>query len=151
MQMSSIPDFDENGNLPPGIYDVSLRDIERHFTWTDRRKQLFEGFKRAIANLTKAKVKKVWVDGSFVTSKDDPNDIDGCWQADEYVDADLLDPVFLDMHPPREAMKVKYGVDFLIAGVPIADSPGNTIEEFFQIDRDDNKKGILLFVNKEQS
>jgi hypothetical protein len=55
------------------------------------------------------------------------------------------------MYPPREAMKIKYGVDFLISSVLISDSPGNTIEEFFQIDRDGNKKGILLLVNMEQS
>ena len=149
--MSVSPDFDENGNLPPGVYEVSLQDIGIRFTWTDRRKKLFEGLKLAIDNLTKANVKKVWIDGSFVTSKDDPNDIDGCWQYDKDVNADKLDPVFLDMYPPREAMKIKYGVDFLISGVLTSDSPGNTIEEFFQIDRDGNKKGILLLVNMEQS
>ena len=149
--MSVSPDFDENGNLPPGVYEVSLQDIGIRFTWTDRRKKLFEGLKLAIDNLTKANVKKVWIDGSFVTSKDDPNDIDGCWQYEKGVDADKLDPVFLDMHPPREAMKKKYGVDFLISGVLISDSAGNTIEEFFQIDRDGNKKGILLLVNREPS
>ena len=149
--MTAIPDFDENGNLPPGVYEVSLEDIGIRFTWTDRRKKLFEGLKLAIDNLTKANVKKVWIDGSFVTSKDDPNDIDGCWQYDKDVNADKLDPVFLDMYPPREAMQIKYGVDFLVSGVLISDSPGNTIEEFFQIDRDGNKKGILLLTNKEQS
>lgn len=149
--MPTIPEFDDNGNLPPGIYEVSLQDIEKHFTWTDRRKKLFEGLRAAIENLTGANVKRVWIDGSFVTSKDDPNDIDGCWQADNDVHANKLDPVFLDMYPPRKAMKERYGVDFLISGVPISDSPGNTVEQFFQIDRDGNKKGILLFINKEQS
>ncbi len=149
--MSAIPEFDNNGNLPPGIYEVSLKDIERHFTWNDMRYNLFEGLRAAIYELTKANVKRVWIDGSFVTSKDDPNDIDGCWQADKGVDASKLDPVFLDMYPPREAMKKKYGVDFLISGVLISDSSGNTVEQFFQIDRDGNKKGILLLINKEQS
>ena len=149
--MTTIPDFDENGNLPPGVYEVSLQDIRIRFTWSDRRKKLFAGLKQAIDNLTKANVKKVYIDGSFVTSKDEPNDIDGCWQYEKNVDADNLDPVFLDMHPPREAMREKYGVDFLISGVLISDSAGNTIEEFFQIDRDGNKKGILLLVNREQS
>lgn len=147
--MSIIPDFDENGNLPPGVYDVSLKDIELRFAWTEIRKRLLKGLTIAISNLTKANVKKVWIDGSFITSKDDPNDIDGCWQADAGVDADKLDSVFLDMVPPREAMKKKYGVDFLISGVPVSDSPGKTIEEFFQIDRDGNKKGILLYINEE--
>jgi hypothetical protein len=149
--MSVIPDFDSNGNLPPGVYDVSLEEIEHCFAWNDRRKKLFEGLRAAIINLTQANVKRVWIDGSFVTNKDDPNDIDGYWESDKDVDADKIDPVFLDMYPPRKAMKEKYGVDFLISGVLIADSPGNTIEDFFQIDRDGNKKGILLYVNKELS
>jgi hypothetical protein len=147
--MSVVPDFDLNGNLPPGVYEVSLGEIEHRFTWNDRRKKLFEGLRAAINNLSQANVKRVWIDGSFVTNKDAPNDIDGCWESDKDVDADKIDPVFLDMYPPRKAMKEKYGVDFLISGVLIADSPGNTIEDFFQIDRDGNKKGILLYVNKE--
>jgi len=48
--MSAIPEFDKNGNLPPGVYIVSLKDIESNFTWTTRRKKLFKGLKRAIDN-----------------------------------------------------------------------------------------------------
>lgn len=103
--MTTIPDFDVNGNLPPGVYEVSLGEVEKHFTWTDRRRKLFKGLQGAIENLIKANVKRVWTDGSFITSKEDPNDIDGCWQSDNDVDADKLDPVFLDMNPPRAAMK----------------------------------------------
>ena len=58
--MTAIPDFDENGNLPPGVYEVSLEDIRIRFTRTDRRKKLFEGLKRAIENLAKANISKVW-------------------------------------------------------------------------------------------
>lgn len=39
--MSSIPDFDENGNLPSGVYEVSLNDIKDRFTWTKTREILF--------------------------------------------------------------------------------------------------------------
>jgi len=137
----SIPDFDSNGNLPPGAYTVSLEEIEER---TERRQQLLTGLKAAIANLAQAHVKRVWIDGSFVTAKDEPNDIDGCWEYDNDVDVDALDPVFLDLHPPREAMKDKLGVDFLIANIPLSDAGDKSVEEFFQIDRDGNRKGILI-------
>jgi len=79
-----------------------------------------------------------------VTAKDDPKDVDGCWEYDPNgTDPDLLDPVFLDLDPPRQAMKSKYGVDFLIQGVALAET-GQTVEEFFQVDREGNRKGIIV-------
>ena len=83
---SPIPGFDKNGNLPPGIYRVSLNHIGDHFTWNKHRKKLFAGLKGAIKNLKLAGVKKVWIDGSFITSKDEPNDIDGCWESNSDID-----------------------------------------------------------------
>jgi len=139
-----IPQFDKNRNLPPGIYKVTLDDIEDQLTWNEKRKELFTGLSLAISNLKSANVKRVWIDGSFVTNKDEPNDIDGCWEYDLGVDDHKLDVVFLDMSPPRKKMKDKYGVDFLISGAPLMDAAGKTVEDFFQEDRDGNLKGILL-------
>lgn len=139
-----IPKFDANGNLPSGVYHVTLKDIGGRLVWNARRKRLFSGLKRAIANLAAAGVKKVWIDGSFVTPKDKPNGIDGCWEYDQSVNVNKLDAVFLDRAPPREAMRRKYGVDFLISARPLVDAPGKTVEEFFQVDKDGNPKGILI-------
>lgn len=139
---SRIPEFDTNGNLPPGIYHVSIADIERRFTWTKRRLELFKGLKRALANLTAAGVEKVWIDGGFITNDPYPNDVDGCWEYKPGMDVDKLDKIFLGVNPPRKAMKQKYGVDFFIRGTPLIE--GKTVEEFFQTDRDGNQKGILV-------
>jgi len=140
----TIPEFDIHGNLPAGVYQVCLRQVEDRFTWNRRRRALFAGLKKALANLAAAGVKRVWIDGGFVTAKDMPNDIDGCWEYDASVDVDELDPVFLDVTAPRVAMKKKYGVDFLIAGSALLDAGGRSVEEFFQEDRDGNRKGILV-------
>lgn len=139
---SRIPEFDTNGNLPPGIYHVSIEDIERRFTWTPRRLQLFKGLKRALDNLSAAGVEKVWIDGGFVTNDPYPNDVDGCWELKPSVNVDKLDKVLLDWDPPREGMKRKYGVDFFIEGTLLGgDEP---VEKYFQEDRDGNAKGILV-------
>ena len=148
-----IPEFDAHGNLPPGVYLTSLADIEERFAWNSRRRKLFLGLKAALKNLARSGVKQVWINGSFVTSKEFPNDIDGCWEYEPSMNVDRLEPVFLDMEPPREAMRKKYGVDFLIAGVKLSDpkAGSKTVQEFFQVARNGNptsrrieiRKGIL--------
>lgn len=139
---SKIPTFDANGNLPPGIYHVSIEDIERRLTYTPRRLELFNGLNRALLNLSAAGVQKVWIDGGFITNDPYPNDVDGCWEYTPGMNVNKLDKVFFDLNPPREAMRRKYGVDFFILGTPLRE--GKTVEQFFQTDRDGNRKGILI-------
>lgn len=141
---SRIPEFDANGNLPPGIYHVSIADIERRFTWTPRRLQLFKGLKNALANLSAAGVEKVWIDGGFITNDPYPNDVDGCWEYKPGIKIDKLDKVFLDWNPPRVAMKKKYGVDFFVKGMLLADAGLDPVEDYFQEDREGNAKGIVV-------
>jgi hypothetical protein len=137
-----IPDFNYRGELPPGIYIATLKEIEDKFVFNRSRKELFEGLKLALKNLSKAGVPKVYIDGSFVTKKPIPNDIDGCWDIDEDVDPSKLDPVFLDFSDRRKAMKEKYGVDFFIANT-IELGSGKPFVAFFQLNRDGLPRGIL--------
>jgi hypothetical protein len=147
----AIPDCDHNGNLPPGIHRAALEDLDT-FAWNARRRDLLGGLRRALAALAAAGVRRVWIDGSFVTSKPNPNDVDGCWEYGPWVDVNKLDPVFLRIRPPREDMRSKYGVDFLISGTPLRDpeAHGRPVEEFFQVDEDGNPKGILLIEIQQQ-
>jgi hypothetical protein len=143
----TIPAFDHNGNLPPGVYRTTMAEIATRFAWNEKRRRLSEGLGRALANLAAAGVKEVWIAGGFVSSKDEPNDVDGCWDyTPAALDVSKLDPVFLDTAPPRDAMKRAYGVDFLISWRRLADpeAHGATVLEFFQKDQDGNPKGILL-------
>jgi hypothetical protein len=105
-ERSRIPAFDENGNLPPGVHRVTLEDIRERLAWNPRRTALFEGLSGALANLKEAGCRRVWVNGSYVTSKAEPNDVDGRWDF-AGVDPAKLDPVFLDRAPPRARMKAK--------------------------------------------
>jgi hypothetical protein len=75
-----IPNLNEQGLLPPGIYDCSLEEIgERFGTFqsTDRRPRLYEKLQVFLQQVRSTNlVIAVIVDGSFVTSKAVPNDID---------------------------------------------------------------------------
>ncbi len=85
----------------------------------------------------------MYIDGSFITSKNSPSDVDGCWVFNPNINPKLLDPVFKDRKHPREKMKQKYGVDFLIHGHDRG-TDGQPIEGSFQMDHNGNEKGILL-------
>ena len=56
---------------------------------------------------------------------------------------DALDPVLLDFSQHRQAMQEKYGIDFFIANWMEAGS-GLTFLEFFQLNRADEPKGIVM-------
>lgn len=53
-----------------------------------------------------------WLDGSFVTAKENPSDFDIAWDTTG-VKGDLLHPVLLDVRPPRHAQHARYGGDVI--------------------------------------
>ncbi len=82
----------------------------------------------------------VWLNGSYVTDKEIPNDYDACWDP-LGVDLDKLDPVLQDLSRQRVAQKVKFRGEFF-PNIVEAGS-GLLFIEFWQRDRDGNQKGIL--------
>lgn len=75
-----IPDFDEHRLLPVGVHDCALDEIKARFgsfQGSDRRPKLFAKLESFVAEAkTLRLVRSIIVDGSFVTAKADPNDID---------------------------------------------------------------------------
>lgn len=75
-----IPPFNEQGLLPDGIHDCTIEEAAERFAGfqgSDRRPQLWARF---IEFMREAKacnlVEAVLVDGSFVTARAEPNDLD---------------------------------------------------------------------------
>jgi len=95
--------------------------------------------KSALCSLKKAGCKTVYLDGSFVTDKNNPKDYDGCWDPTG-VNFDSLDPVLKDFSRSRTAQKIKFFGEMFFS---ISPSPKGTILDFFQHDKDDNVKGIV--------
>ena len=136
-----IPVLQENGELPPGEHPATVDDVEAVFgSSTGRRRLLMRGLRAAIANFELSGVRTLWLNGSFTTDKNEPNDIDGCWEYTSSVDINRLDPVFLGS---RNAMKEKYGLDFFISNIAEAES-GLPFPEFFQVNREGEPKGIII-------
>ena len=64
------------------------------------------GLRAALGNLKGAGCRTVYINGSFVTSKELPNDYDACWE-ETGVDPEALDPVLLTFDPGRAMQKDK--------------------------------------------
>ena len=100
------------------------------------------GLRAAQANLKYAGCRTVYINGSFVTSKDLPNDYDACWE-EAGVDPATLDSVLLTFDPGRTTQKAKYMGELFPASIT-ADTGGLSFLEFFQTDKDTGRpKGII--------
>ena len=67
--------------LEPGLHDFEIEEISNHFLQdfptSKTRKPLIDGLRAFIGHLADIGVPiELWIDGSFTTSKTDPNDID---------------------------------------------------------------------------
>ena len=74
-----LPEFNKYGNLPAGIYKSSISCIENKFgKSSEERISLFNDFRKFLKMLSpfKKNIKRLILDGSFVTSKESPGDID---------------------------------------------------------------------------
>lgn len=140
----TIPPFDDNGNLPPGIHFCTWDEFLDRFDTTVQRKRLIEGLKKAMEHLRAAGCRIIYINGSFVTDKLNPNDFDACWDA-EGVDIDYLRtnaPTLLNFSDKRAAQKSKYRGE-LFPSELIADEKELTFIELFQLDKRQNRKGII--------
>jgi hypothetical protein len=141
-----IPPFDKvrgvpYGILPPGIHWADLDEVASRFAWNPHRAWLHEGFVAAVKSLTGAGCTLMYLDGSFVTSKEHPNDYDACWEA-TLVNPQLIDPVLLDFTNGRERQKQKYrGELFVSTGLS---GHSQTFLDFFQVEKlTGTRKGIV--------
>ncbi len=140
-----IPPFQENGALPPGEHSADWEEIITRFGWTPKRRRLLEGLRRACLQLRKGGVKRLYLNGSFVTSKEAPNDYDACWPGDELEDASRVDPVLFDFSGARATMKKEYGGELFVAEWD-ANGLGQPFRRFFQFTRDGEEKGIVILI-----
>jgi hypothetical protein len=140
-----IPEFANDGNLPPGVHVATWNEIVNRFGRTAKRRQLLAGLEVALVPLREAGCRRLYLNGSFVTDKAEPGDIDVAWDP---VGVDVerlleLEPVFGAFADRRAAQKAKFGCEFFPSAF-VADLVGNTFLEFFQIDKDTGRrKGII--------
>ncbi len=93
-----------------------------------------------VAELKKANCRCLYLNGSFVTTKELPNDYDACWEVDD-VDRSI-DPLLLNPFKRLRELKLKYRGGIF----PRIPELLNGLDHLaiFQRDIDANVKGILV-------
>ena len=121
---------------------ASRAEVVEAFGTSDWRRFLLAGCRRALEHCVPAAgCRRVWIDGSFVTGKPHPGDIDACY-GPVGVDVEMLHPALRDLSPGRPAQKAEFGCEFfpnIVEG-----GSGKFFVEFFQQDRDGRLKGIVV-------
>lgn len=96
--------FDAHGYLPKGIHDMTLEEIEETFSKTLIRQKIMAEYKTHLKDLMDTGYfMDHWIDGSFATSKENPNDIDTLTEFDaikiiENDDKEKIDKLIKDAH-----------------------------------------------------
>jgi hypothetical protein len=140
-----LPDFNERGFLPPGEHFAAWEEVRERFGGNPTRERLLAGLEKAIILLKAAECPRIWLDGSFVSTKSEPGDFDACF--------DRCDVALLDerLYPPfrlqRREQKRDFGgelfpaeitADVGVTGIPVS------YRMFFQRHRTGEPKGIVV-------
>lgn len=137
-----IPECTQKGELPPGIHKATWAEFSSRYGTNEKRVWLLEGLRDLLNELHRVKCTAVYVDGSFVTTKEIPGDYDLCWKLDNVLVEDL-DPVLLNYtETGKRKIAKKYRGDIRGAGFAVKES-GATYLNFFQYDRNGEPKGII--------
>ena len=98
----SIPQFNQHGWLPDGIYDCTVEEAGARFgafQSTDQRPRLWAKFIEFVREAKASRlVELVLLDGSFVTAKSEPKDVDAVM----LVPADFAEQAKSGMEPAME-------------------------------------------------
>jgi hypothetical protein len=129
--MNSIPPFDEDlGYLPPGVYETTWAEFAQRFGTNPHRLRLLTGIAAAMRKLAVAGCRRVVIGGSFVTTKELPNDFDAYYD-DFGLNGEVLDPLFVEETDRQSEI---FGGEL---------QPTFGYDSFLQRDRAGNSKGVV--------
>ena len=142
-----IPEFDFDGELPPGVHTATLEDVRQRFgrfSRTDRRPKLFAKLSELVeAARTAGIVDRFIIAGSFVTAKAVPNDVDILIifnAATDITQLRLNQRLLVD----RDAIRRRFrGDDLDVLPVRNGTRRMQAALEFFQYNRDAKPIGIV--------
>ena len=141
-----IPDL-IGGVLPPGVHDCTLEEIREafgRFKGSDRRPSLMDALRRFVSDVKSAEVADhIIVNGSFITAKEAPSDIDIILAIDAGFDmSEDLRPIQENVLSKRRVRR-RYRFDLLAA--PVGSSTYERYVRYFsQVKQDPERvKGLI--------
>lgn len=149
--------FNDDGLMPPGLHEYAFNDFKSQFIdqfgFSQSRKAILEGCLKwlfLISNIITPE--EVWMDGSYVTAKANPNDIDIVL----FFDSEKLNAVDKGMFYNLFSISKQYLCDsyFAVSIIPGKHTANDiNIRNYwrgqFGFDRNDKPKGIIILTWQE--
>ena len=133
------------GSLPPGVHTATWDEFVARYGYTPYRLTLLAGLKAALDALQLAGCRRAYIDGSFVTAKEAPGELDACWETAgvDFPKLARLAPELFNFTSRRAGQKARYGGELFPA--EISRRAGSCrLSRFFQRDRHSGQpKGIV--------
>jgi hypothetical protein len=140
----AIPEFNEDGDLPVGIHPATLADFLARFGRANRARVIVgRRLQRIVAAaLSTGRLRRLVVFGSFVTAKEEPNDVDVFMIMDDEFDAanvpETAWPLFRHAEADRE-----FGASvFWISASGALGGEQSALEDW-QVKRDRGRRDIV--------
>lgn len=106
-----IPDFDNNGNLPPGIHTATIKEVAARFATNSHRGKLFNLLLEVLMILQRCNCPEVHLNGSYITTKEEPEDYDLCFES---TGIEPTPELYDFLAQKEEARKKRYGGDIFV-------------------------------------
>ncbi len=144
-----LPAFNQDGNLPEGLHQANEQEVLARFATSSVRRQWLGEQLRHLLNAatTTGCLHRVILWGSFVTSKESPNDIDVLLIMDEAFDSEqvLGDTKLLFDYTQA---KIRFTADVFWTKASIDQTMLALWLDTYQIGRDFKRRGIVEVITK---
>ena len=131
-----LPEFSESSYLPPGLHRANLVEVQQRFGSNDTRKALLRHLDNFVELVRNVGAKKLILDGSFVTAKENPADIDVI----------LVLPDIFDATTREARILLESRIRFNIHLFPVREGDDEFLQHwiaFFGHDRNGVPKGLV--------
>lgn len=148
--MKKLPEFNNNGDLPEGIYQATLPEILQHFgTENAQRIRLGRRLERiyTLVNNT-GKVARFIIFGSFVTAKPIPGDVDIFLLMEDSFDVDQVSGEAALIFDNEKAQNILGASIFWIRKIAAINGEQQSVK-YWQIKRDNTRRGIVEVIHND--
>jgi hypothetical protein len=139
-----LPEFNEEGFLREGVYLASEAEIRHRFATTSARRKWLGVKLQELLSAAKSTghLRRAFIWGSYLTSKESPNDLDVLIVMDDEFELATIEPGALPLFHHAEA-KVRFNADVFWTKAGIGESTLQLWLDTYQTGRDQNRRGIV--------
>lgn len=143
----AIPEFTDRGDLPPGVYRATLPEVLERFGNGKLQRRAAAGRLERIYELAASTghLRRFVVFGSFVTDKNEPNDVDVIILMEDTFDLSAVSGEATLLFHHLEAAAY-FGASIFWTRVSGALGGEQAMIEYWQIRRDGGKRGIVEII-----